>query len=131
VRRLRDRRRRIIVPDGGLRIESRAFTRNVAFAPLLAVDRPATAAGRSYVVTDRELYTVRQRIEFIARHLGADVDLVDMPYALATPSHAFYRQGPAGGCADHMVAGGDSVAAAARRRPLQVFAYLPPPDPGR
>jgi hypothetical protein len=92
--RLRDRRRRIIVPDGGLRIESRAFTRNVALAPLLAVDRPPTAAGRSYVVTDRELYTVRQRIEFIARHLDADVNLVDMPYALATPSHAFYRQGP-------------------------------------
>jgi len=94
VRRLRDRRRRIIVPDGGLRIESRAFTRNVALAPLLAVDRPSAARGRSYVVTDRELYTVRQRIEFIARHLGADVDLVDMPYTLATPSHAFYRQGP-------------------------------------
>jgi nucleoside-diphosphate-sugar epimerase len=94
VRRLRDRRRRIIVPDGGLRIESRAFTRNVALAPLLAIDQPSAAGGRSYVVNDRELYTVRQRIEFLARHLGADVDLVDMPYALATPSHAFYRQGP-------------------------------------
>ncbi len=45
-------------------------------------------------MTDRDLYTVRQRIEFIACHLGADVDLVDMPYALATPSHAFYRHGP-------------------------------------
>jgi len=95
VRRLRDRRPRIIVPDGGMRIESRAFTRNVALAPLLAVDKPTQARGQSYVVTDRELYTVRQRIEFIARHLGADVDLVDMPYRLASPSHAFYRQGPA------------------------------------
>jgi nucleoside-diphosphate-sugar epimerase len=94
VRRLRDRRRRIIVPDGGLRIESRAFVLNVALAPLLAVDRPSVAEGQSYIVTDRELYTVRQRIEFIARHLGVDVDLVDMPYPLATPSHAFYRQGP-------------------------------------
>jgi nucleoside-diphosphate-sugar epimerase len=94
VRRLRDQRHRIIVPDGGLRIESRAFTRNVALAPLLAVDRPSAARGRSYVVTERELYTVRQRIEFIAHYLGADVDLVDMPYTFATPSHAFYRQGP-------------------------------------
>jgi nucleoside-diphosphate-sugar epimerase len=104
VRRLRDQRRRIIVPDGGLRIESRAFVRNVAAAPLLAIDWPSVAEGRSYVVTDREVYTVRQRIEFIARHLGADVDLVDMPYALATPCHAFYRQGPG-----HRVTSGELI----------------------
>lgn len=94
VRRLRDRRRRIILPDGSLRIESRAFVRNVGLAPLLAVDRPSASGGRSYVVADHDLYTVRQRVEFIARHLGVDVDFVDMPYRFATPSHALYRQGP-------------------------------------
>jgi nucleoside-diphosphate-sugar epimerase len=72
VRRLRDGRRRIVLPDGGLRLEARAFSRNVGLAPLLAVDQPAKANGRSYVVTDRNLHTMRQRIEFIARHLGVE-----------------------------------------------------------
>lgn len=61
---------------------------------ILAGGEPSLSAGRSYVVTDRDFYTVRQRIEFIAHHLGVDVDLVDMPYGLASPSHAFYQQGP-------------------------------------
>ena len=95
VRRLRDRRPRIVIPDGGLRIESRAYVRNVAQAPLAAVDDPAAAAGRSYVVADRDVYTVRQRIEFIARYMGVEVELVDMPYQLATPAHPLYRGGPA------------------------------------
>ena len=94
VRRLRDQRPVIIIPDGGLRIESRAYVRNVAQAPLAAVDNPAAAAGRSYVVADRDLYTVRQRIEFIARHMGVEVELVDMPYKFATPAHPLYRGGP-------------------------------------
>jgi nucleoside-diphosphate-sugar epimerase len=94
VRRLRDQRPRIVIPDGGLRIESRAYVRNVAHAPLAAVDDPAAAAGRSYVVADRDVYTVRQRIEFIARHMGVEVELVDMPYKFATPAHPLYRGGP-------------------------------------
>lgn len=94
VRRLRDRRPRIVIPDGGLRIESRGYVRNVARAPLAAVDHLATAAGRSYVVADREVYTVRQRVEFIARHMGVEVELVDMPYQFATLAHPLYRGGP-------------------------------------
>ena len=94
VRRLLDRRSCIVIPDGGLRLESRAYVRNVAQAPLAAVDDPAVAAGRSYVVADRDVYTVRQRIEFIARHMGVEVELVDMPYKLATPAHPLYRGGP-------------------------------------
>ena len=94
VRRLRDRRPRIVIPDGGLRIESRGYVRNVAHAPLAAVDHPAAAAGRSYVVADRDVYTVRQRVEFIARHLGVEVELIDMPYQFATPAHPLYRGGP-------------------------------------
>jgi nucleoside-diphosphate-sugar epimerase len=94
VRRLRDQRPHIVIPDGGLRLESRAYVRNVAQAPLAAVDDPAAAAGRSYVVADRDVYTVRQRTEFIARHMGVAVELVDMPYKFATPAHPLYRGGP-------------------------------------
>jgi nucleoside-diphosphate-sugar epimerase len=104
VRRLRDQRPRMVIPDGGLRIESRAYVHNVAQAPLAAVDDPAAAAGRSYVVADRDVYTVRQRIEFIAHYMGVDVELVDMPYRLATPAHPLYRGGPS-----HRATGSDAI----------------------
>jgi nucleoside-diphosphate-sugar epimerase len=104
VRRLLDKRRQIVLPDGGLRLESRAFVRNVALAPLLAVDKPEISAGRSYVVTDRDIYTVRQRVEFIARHIGVEAELIDMPYHLATPAHPLYRVGR-----DHRATGGEQI----------------------
>jgi nucleoside-diphosphate-sugar epimerase len=104
VRRLLDGRRRLVLPDGGLKLESRAFVRNVGLAPLLAVDNPDVADGKSYVVTDRNEFTMQQRIDFIARCLGVEVDLVEMPYALATPAHALYRRGPG-----HRVICGDRI----------------------
>lgn len=93
VRRIRDGRRKLILPDAGLRLESRAFVGNVAQAPLLALDRPDIAAGKTYVVTDQDVYSTRQRVEFIAAHLGVDLDIIDMPYDLATPAHPLYRAG--------------------------------------
>jgi len=104
VRRLIDARRQIVVPDGGLRLDSRAYVGNVAHAPLLAIDNPQRSAGRSYVVSDRDVYTARQRIEFICHYLGREIELVDMPYEIATPAHAFYRIG-----AEHRVTRGDDI----------------------
>jgi nucleoside-diphosphate-sugar epimerase len=94
VRRILDGRRRIVVADGGIRLESRLHTANAVHAVLLAVDRPEAAAGRKYVVADDAVLTMRQRIEFVAARLGAEVDLVDLPYALATPCHPYWRHGP-------------------------------------
>lgn len=95
VRRLRDQRQKMIVPDGGLKLESRGFVHNVSQAPLLAVDQPAVSAGRSYVVADADIFTVRQRIEFIATYLDRQIELVDLPYELAAPAYPLYRHGPA------------------------------------
>jgi nucleoside-diphosphate-sugar epimerase len=94
VRRLLDGRRRIVVADGGIRLESRLFTQHAVHAVLLAVDRPEAAAGQKFVVTDDQVFTMRQRIEFVADRLGVDVELVDMPYAVATPCHPYWRHGP-------------------------------------
>lgn len=94
IRRLLDGRRHIVLPDGGLRLDSRGYVGNVSLAPLLAIDRPETADGKSYVVTDRDLFTTRQRVEFIAAYLNVSIDIVDMPYDLATPAHPLYRTGP-------------------------------------
>ncbi|WP_329577550.1 hypothetical protein [Streptomyces sp. NBC_01361] len=94
VRRLLDGRRRIVVADGAVRLESRLYTAHAVQAVLLAVDHPAAASGRKYVATDDGVFTMRQRIEFVAARLGVDVELVDMPYTLATPCHPYWRHGP-------------------------------------
>jgi nucleoside-diphosphate-sugar epimerase len=93
VRRIRDGRRRLILPDAGLRLESRGFVHNVALAPLLVVDKPTLADGKTYVVADRDLFTVRQRVECIAHLMGAELEIIDMPFELATPAHPLYRLG--------------------------------------
>lgn len=93
VRRILDGRPHIIVPDAGLKIESRCFTLNAAHALLLAVDAPDVAAGRKYLVGDDRQYTLRQRIEFIADYLGHELELVDMPYDVAKPAYPLWRHG--------------------------------------
>jgi nucleoside-diphosphate-sugar epimerase len=91
IRRVLDGRRAIVIADGGIKLESRVFTENAAAAVLLVVDQPGVAAGKRYSVTDACTFTMRQRIEFIVRHLGAEVELVDMPYDLAWPCHPLWR----------------------------------------
>jgi nucleoside-diphosphate-sugar epimerase len=92
VRRILDGRRRMIIADGGAKLESRVFSQNAAHAVLLVIDHPDLAGGKKYTVADRYAYTMRQRIEFIAGCLGADIELVDMPYDLAWPCHPYWRR---------------------------------------
>jgi len=91
IRRVLDGRRSFAIADGGIKIDSRVYTANAAAAVLLAVDDPERAAGRRYCVADENAYTMRQRIELIARHLGHELELVDMPYELAWPCHPLWR----------------------------------------
>jgi nucleoside-diphosphate-sugar epimerase len=91
IRRVLDGRRSIVIADGGIKIDSRVFTANAAAAVLLAVDKPEIAAGKRYSVADEVAFTMRQRIEFIARHLGHELEFIDMPYALAWPCHPLWR----------------------------------------
>ncbi|WP_327672763.1 MULTISPECIES: hypothetical protein [unclassified Streptomyces] len=135
VRRLLDGRRRIVIADGGVRLESRLFTSHAVQAVLLAVDHPAAASGRKYVAADDNVFTMRQRIEFVAARLGVDVELVDMPYALATPCHPYWRHGP-----DHRLRGNarirtelgysDSVPAAEALGATVDWLVAHPPSPG-
>lgn len=94
IRRILDGRERIVVADGGVRVESRLFTDHAVHAVLLAVDNPDAADGEKFVVTDDAQYSMRQRIDFVAAHMGASVELVDMPYDVATPCHPYWRHGP-------------------------------------
>ena len=91
IRRLLDGRRRLIVPDGGMKVESRGFSLNVALAPLLAIDRPDVSAGRSYLVADSWSHSEAQRLAFIAGRLGCDIEMVGVPFDLAWPAHPWYQ----------------------------------------
>lgn len=92
VRRVLDKRQRFIIADGGIKIEARAFAENAAHAVLLAIDQPDKSAGQKYLVADDLLYTMRQRIEAIARIMGYEFELIDMPWDLAVPCHALWRR---------------------------------------
>lgn len=94
VRRALDGRRRFVLADGGLKLESRVYTENAAHSVLLAIDHPSVAAGKRYNVADRFVFTMRQRVEFVGRHLGHEFEIVDMPYELAWPCHPLYRHTP-------------------------------------
>jgi nucleoside-diphosphate-sugar epimerase len=89
MRRLLDGRKQIIVPDGGLRLERRAYAENAAHAVLLAVDNPEVSAGHVYNVGDERILSVREWICIIARILNSDVELVSLPFALAQASRPY------------------------------------------
>jgi nucleoside-diphosphate-sugar epimerase len=91
IRRVLDGRRSFAIADGGLKLDSRIYTANAAAAVLLAVDEGERAAGRRYSVADESAFTMRQRIELIGRHLGHELELVDMPYEVAWPCHPLWR----------------------------------------
>jgi nucleoside-diphosphate-sugar epimerase len=92
IRRLLDGRRKIIIADGGIKLESRVFSENAANAVLLVLDNPETADGKKYSVADRYVYSMRQRIEFIARYMGQELELVDMPFDVAWPCYPYWRR---------------------------------------
>ncbi len=92
VRRFRDGRRRIILPDGGLTLHSFGYAENIAHAILLAVDKPAVSRGKIYNVADATVLTLRQVTDIIAAHMGVEVQVINMPWELAVPAKPLVMQ---------------------------------------
>jgi nucleoside-diphosphate-sugar epimerase len=90
MRRALDRRSQFIVADGGLKLESRIFTRNAANAVMAVVDNPESSAGKRFTVCDELVYSMRQRIEYISSLVGHVFELVDMQYEYAWPCHPLW-----------------------------------------
>jgi nucleoside-diphosphate-sugar epimerase len=86
VRRILDGRRRIIVPDGGMSLSTHGWAGNLAHAVLLAVDKPDAAAGKSYNCGDIDQLSIRQLVDVIAGALGASIEQVSLPGAVAGPA---------------------------------------------
>jgi len=92
VRRILDRRRFIIVPDGGLTLNHYGYAQNMAHALLLAVDQPQISRGQIYNCGDDEVLTLRQVVEIIAAALGHDWVIENLPWEFALPARPLVQQ---------------------------------------
>jgi nucleoside-diphosphate-sugar epimerase len=92
VKRVLDRRRRMVVPDDGLTLHHHGYAKNLAHAVLLGVDRPAEAAGHVFNAGDQEVLSIRQVIELVAGALDHELELVSIPSALAVPARPLLEQ---------------------------------------
>jgi nucleoside-diphosphate-sugar epimerase len=120
IRRVRDGRPHMIIPDGGLQVHTRCAARNAAAFVLAAVDHPDAAAGQVYNCGDAVAWSMREWIEAIVGILGASLDLVPIPGDIAVEA-ATTLMPLAGTTAPHVVV---SIAKAERE-----LGYRPVIDP--
>jgi nucleoside-diphosphate-sugar epimerase len=92
VRRILDHRRQIIVADEGLTLHHHCYTENCAAAVVLGIEHPERSSGMVCNVGDEEVLTVRQMVEVCTEELGADLEIVAMPYDLAVPAWPLLAQ---------------------------------------
>jgi nucleoside-diphosphate-sugar epimerase len=92
VRRIRDRRPFIVLPDGGLTLCSYGYAENLAHAVLLAVDHPGASAGQIYNCADEETLSLRQVVEIVSDALGDALEVVSLPGELAVPARPLLMQ---------------------------------------
>ena len=92
VRRILDGRRRIVLADEGLTLHHHCYTLNAAAAVARAIEQPELSAATIFNVADEEVLTIRQVVELCARELGAELEIVSMPYDLAIPARPLLTQ---------------------------------------
>ncbi len=83
VRRVRDGRPHMILPDGGMQIFTRCAARNAAAMVLAAFDRPEAAGGQVYNCGDPVNWSMRQWAETIAHLMGARLEIIPIPSQIA------------------------------------------------
>ena len=84
VRRVRDRRPHMILPDGGLQIHTRCAARNAAAFLLAAVDEPDVAAAQVYNCGDPTSWSMREWAESVVTLMGAELEMISIPSVIAT-----------------------------------------------
>jgi nucleoside-diphosphate-sugar epimerase len=83
IRRVRDGRPHLILPDGGFQIHTRCAARHAAACVLAAVDRPGAAAGQTYNCGDPVNWSYRQSAEAVVAGLGARLQMIAIPSGIA------------------------------------------------
>jgi nucleoside-diphosphate-sugar epimerase len=82
IRRVRDGRRKLILPGAGTTLLSRGFSRNLVHAIMLAHDNPSASAGQLYNICDDCLLSNRQWVASISQLLHHEFELIDIPFGL-------------------------------------------------
>jgi nucleoside-diphosphate-sugar epimerase len=83
IRRVRDGRPHMILPDGGTHVHTRCAARNAAAYALAVIDHLESAAGQIYNCGDPFNWSIRQWVEAILELLGAELELVAIPADVA------------------------------------------------
>ena len=92
IKRILDKRKKLILPDGGLVLRSRAYAENAAQSLLLAIDHPESG-GQIYNVAEERTLTLKEWVDTIAKEMEYEFEYVDLPWALAKPSHMWATSG--------------------------------------
>ncbi|EHB58757.1 NAD-dependent epimerase/dehydratase [Mycolicibacterium rhodesiae JS60] len=100
IRRVRDGREHLFIPDEGLALQGRVAARNAAELLLRAIDQPERAKGQRYNAGDERQYSVRQWVELLLEALGASPELVSVPSSVVPWVRAMYLP-TAGSVANH------------------------------
>ena len=85
VRRLLDKRKYVVLPDGGLTVISRGYAENMANAILLAADQQETAAGKIYNCGDDQQLTLAQWVQVISNTMDTHLDIISVPAKYSHP----------------------------------------------
>lgn len=91
IRRLLEGRERILVPEGGLIIQSVLYVENAARIVLAVIENPAISGGEVFNCADPEPITHRKWIKQVASVMGKEVELVSAPMAQAKPCWPYAR----------------------------------------
>jgi nucleoside-diphosphate-sugar epimerase len=90
IKRCLDGRTEMVLPDGGLSINSRGAPQNLAHFLLLAIDRPDTSEGQIFNCADDALYSLRQWIQLVLDAMGSTMNIVGVPSEIAPLFRAIY-----------------------------------------
>lgn len=88
IRRILDKRRTILLPDGGLSLMTHGYAGNLAHAVLLAIDNPKAAAGQIYNCGDEQQYSLRQVVEIVSRELNHEFEVISIPDTFGSAARA-------------------------------------------
>ena len=94
IRRIKEGRKQLIVPGGGMALVSRGFAENLAHGVMLAVDNPTASAGQIYNIRDERILSNREWIRLVAQVMNHEFEFIEIPFNMLrtdfnhTPNHA-------------------------------------------
>ncbi|MCX5998225.1 MAG: hypothetical protein NTU41_01175 [Chloroflexi bacterium] len=91
IRRVRDGRKQVILPGGGMALMLRGCSQNIAHGILLAVDNPKASAGQIYNIRDERVLYNREWLRLVAGIMKHEFEFVEIPFDFLPPG---FRSAP-------------------------------------